>query len=238
MTRTDPTKVRFDIERAIERQAYQGGRESISEILQAVASATSEYWHEVACELHRRQMFYDSLDCWREAEKLFVSNNEEPPYWFQDMIPTLMNAADQTGDSYFKQKALEACQRLITINASEVALNYKLALINDLCPDRDEILSLIEEIFDRGFVLKVDIILRNLKIEKIDTIRDYSDLAECYLWLDRASDALRVWSKAIAKNKNDTKELLSGAILVLNWYAESRGFDDSSYLPENLSRSI
>lgn len=236
MTYIDPTEVHADVERAIERQEYEGGSESVCDVLLAVAPASSEYWYEVACELHRRQKFYESLDCWREAEKYLAASDEEPRYWYQDMIATLINAADQSGDSYFRHQALEACQRLITLDASEEALNYKLALMSDLNPDRDEILSLIEEIFDNGFSLKTDVKPWALGVENVDFIERYSDLAECYLWLDRPADAMRVWSKAIDKNKHDAKDLLSGAIFMLNWYADSRGFEDNSFLPEEFCR--
>jgi tetratricopeptide (TPR) repeat protein len=236
MTYIDPSEALADVEHAIKRQEYEGGSESVCDILQAVAPASSEYWYEVACELHRRQKFYESLECWREAEKHLATSDEEPGYWYLDMIATLINAADQSGDLYFRHQALEACQRLITLDASEEALNYKLALISYLRPDRDEILSLIEEIFDSGFALKAEIRPWTLGVVNIDFIERYSDLAECYLWLDRPADAMRVWSKAIDKNKDEAKDLLSGAIFTLNWYADTRGFEDNSFLPEEFCR--
>ena len=49
---------------------------TLSDVLQAVAPASSEYWYEVACELHRRQKFYELLDCWREAEKYLATIRE------------------------------------------------------------------------------------------------------------------------------------------------------------------
>jgi len=237
MTYIDPSEVLADVERAIERQEYEGGSESICDVLQAVAPASSEYWYEVACELHRRQKFYESLDCWREAEKYLATSDEEPRYWYQDMVTTLINAADQSGDSYFRFQALEACERLIVIDKSEEALNFHLSLISDIRPDRDQILALIEEIFDRDFELKAEINAPHLSDGKKDYIEDYSDLAECYLWLDRPADAMRIWSIAIGKNKNQAKDILAGSIFMLNWYADSRGYEDNSFLPEEFCRS-
>ena len=153
------------------------------------------------------------------------------------MIATLINAADQSGDSYFRFQALDACERLIAVDMSEEALNFKLLLISDIRPDRDQILALIEEIFDRDFELKAEINALDLSDRNKDYIEEYSDLAECYLWLDRPADAMRIWSKAIGKSKKQAKDILAGAIFMLNWYADSRGFEDNSFLPEEFCRA-
>lgn len=228
--------VHADLERAIERQEYEGGIESICDVLQAVAPASCEYWYEVACELHRREKFYDSLDCWREAEKYLAKSEEDPRYWYQDMVRTLINSSDQTGDSYFRQQALEACERLIVVEASEEALNYKLELLLDLHADRDEVLSLLERIFDEGYEPGLEVDPDRLGIENVDCIESFSDLAECYLWLDQPAEALRIWSKVIAKNKIEATDKLCSAIYMLNWYADSKGFDDGSFLPGEFGR--
>lgn len=236
MTYIDPSDVLADLERAIERQEYEGSSEPICDVLQAVAPESCEYWYEVACELHRRAKFYEALDCWRKAEQYFVTSDDGPGYWYQDMVGTLINAADQSSDSYFREQALAACEKLISVDVCAEALNYKLALIKDLRPDRDEILSLIEEIFDKGFELTILVSPCDLGLGNFDHIKSYSELADCYLWLDRPADAMRVWSKSIEKNKHDRKKLLSNAIFMLNWYADSRGFEDASFLPEEFCR--
>jgi hypothetical protein len=116
-------------------------------------------------------------------------------------------------------------------------LNFKLSLISEIRPDRDQILLLIEEIYDRGFELKAEVNPRALSEEHVQYIECFTDLAECYLWLDRPADAMRIWSKAIGKNKNDANALLASAIFTLNWYADSKGFEDNSFLPEEFCRS-
>ncbi len=70
MSNINPEEVHNDIDRAIERQEYSAGSESICEILQPIAGETLEYWYEAACELHRREKFYEAFNCWEKAEKL------------------------------------------------------------------------------------------------------------------------------------------------------------------------
>ena len=128
MTTITPEEIHAEVARAIERQEYNGGRESLFNVLQAAAPNSCDYWYEVACELHRREKFYDSLVCWFEAEKYIGNCTREPLDWYEDMISTLMNATDQSEDEYFREEALSACDRLIVLDPSEDALNYVLEL--------------------------------------------------------------------------------------------------------------
>lgn len=179
--------VQADVERAIERQEHAGGRGSICDFLQTVGVSDSGYWREVACELHSLEKFYDSLDCWREGEKYFSSNKDEVRYFYLDMIRTLINATDQTGDEYFKQQASIACERLICIDVSEESLNFKLELIQQSVENKNEILLLIEQIFDNGFDLNVTVNPSRLGIPNLDYIESKIELAECYLWSNEIS---------------------------------------------------
>lgn len=238
MTYINPEDVLADVDRAIERQEYEGGSESLCDVLQAVAPESCDYWYEVACELHRRERFYESLDCWREAEKYLSKSDNEPRDWYEDMISTLINASNQSGDAYFKQQALLACDRLIATDECELALNYKLQLILDLHFELNTVLTLIEKIFDGGFALNTDVRPWSLGIKNVDSIDSYSELAKCFLWSDRPADAMRIWSKSIEKNKKDANEQLCSAIFMLNWYADSKGFDDGDFLPEEFGRLV
>jgi tetratricopeptide (TPR) repeat protein len=224
-----------DLERAIERYEYSGRRESVRDILNTTAPKSSNYWYEIACELHRREMFYEALDCWWEAEKSIEDGDEESEFSYQDMIQTLIDAACQTEDDYFNQQALNACEKSLAREVCGDVLNWKLGLLQDLRAGRNEVLSVVEQILDEGCELVVEVDLSSFGINDVDSIEDYGDLAECYLELDEPSEALRIWSKAIkcAKDKN---EMLSSVICTLNWYAEERGFDQDAFLPSIFER--
>jgi hypothetical protein len=229
--------VQADVERAIERQEYEGGRGSICDFLQTVGISDSEYWREVACELHRHEKFYDSLDCWREGEKYFSSNKDEVRYFYLDMIRTLINATDQTDDEYFKQQASNTCERLIGIDVSEESLNFKLELIQQTIENKNEILLLIEKIFDNGFDLNVTVNPSRLGIPNLDYIESKIELAECYLWSNQISEAFRIWTKVMQEADTKTSDHLCGVIYMLNWYA-SENFEQENFLPLHRLQNI
>ena len=225
--------IEADVARAIERQDYEGGRGSICDFLQAVGLSDSDYWRGVACELHRNEKFYDSLDCWREGEKYFSNNKDEVRYFYLDMIRTLINATDQTGEEYFKQQAANACERLVCIDVSEESLNFKLELIDQTVERKNEILFLVEQIFDNSFDLTVTVNPYRLGIPKVESIESYIELAECYLWSNEIADAFRIWTKVMKEAGNQTNEHLCSAIYMLNWYA-SENFELEKFLPSEL----
>lgn len=228
MIHIDPKEVQSDVEQALERQEHEGGRQSIFDILKLVAPSSCDYWYEVACELHRRGKIYESLECWHQAEKYLPSSRKEPYDWYLDMARTLMNASAQSGDSFLYQKALDACNKLIALNADEEALNLKLELIQEMNCSRKEVFSLVEEILDRDFCITSTIDRKVTGENAFDRLEDYFDLARYYLWLDQPSDAFRVWSKLIEKKKTEATPILRDAIYTLVLYANSKGLD----LPE------
>lgn len=221
--------VAADIKRALDRQAGGSG-DSVFNVLQLSAPNSSKYWLYVANELHSREMFYEELDCWREGEKHLASDDFD--FWYQDKISTLINAYEQTDDKYFGELALAAAEKLIATHESESALNAKLKLIQILKPNRDVVLELIEHILDKGF--SVDVILDYEKFGinsgyELDNITGYGDLAECYLWTDNISEAMRIWAKAV---KNDTTdEALCSAIYWLVRHADNKKLDTEKFLP-------
>lgn len=180
-------------------------------------------------------MFYESLDCWWEAEKYFVEGDAESEFQYQDMIQTLIDAACQTEDDYFNQQALEACEKFLMRETCPDVLNWKLGLLEDLKAGRAEVLSVVEQILDNDYELEVEVDLARFGIHNVDSIENYCDLAESYLWLDELSEALRIWSKAVGHAK-DEKDLLCSVIFTLNWYADERGFDQDTFLPSMFER--
>lgn len=225
--------VAADVERAIDKQA-SGSGDSVFDMLQISAPNSSQYWLYVANELHRREMFYEQLDCWREGEKHLDSNDFD--FWYQDKISTLINAYEQTDDKYFGELALAAADKLIETNESS-ALNAKLMLIQLLKPNRDVVLELIEHILDKDYSVEVELDCKKFGINpgyELDKIHGYSDLAECYLWIGDISEAIRIWAKAV---KNDTTdEALCSAIFWLVNHVDSKKIEPIKYLPEEFGK--
>jgi hypothetical protein len=239
MTNMNQPDVYADVAKAIERQDYEGGRETVRDILQATAPNSCQYWSEAACELHRHEKFYEALDCWKEAEKHFAASNDLDDYWCQDYIRTLINATDQTGDRYFTEQALYACERITEKIPSEDLLNYKLELLQIVKPSKEAVLDLIEQMLDRGYEVRRKIYVNKLGLEcpyPMDEIESYSDLAELYLWNNKVSEALRIWAKAVTADKSVAREKIASAIFMLVWYADKNGFDEAAYLPEEFGR--
>jgi tetratricopeptide (TPR) repeat protein len=221
-----PEEVQADLKRAIERQYYEGGGETLTEILRATAPACREYWVEAACELHRRCKFYEALDCWREAEKFFTAGNTVFEFCYQDMVMTLINAFYQTRDSNFLHEALDACERLLMLDAKRDTNSY--SYIYDILQDfgftLEQLLGLIERVLDQGVKfrgLRVD----NFGLYGRQEILSYADIAECHLCLNRPQDALRVWSRAIQMNEVKSQEILRGVISALNAFLAERAGD-------------
>lgn len=226
-----------DVRFAIQRQETQGTSESIFEILQAVGARNFEYWYLAACELHRRKMFYEELDCLQLAEEFIDASDENSNNLYRDIIFTLENAGDQTKDGYFRQKAIEIVDRLCSEYYSETDLNFKLEMLIHLESDINKVLSCIEEIFDNGLKIKIKIYPDRLGIANIDGIDEFSDLAECYLWLNQPAEAFRIWHKFFKLKGEDFHQGLCKATYLLNWYADTKGYDDESFLSVGFERS-
>jgi tetratricopeptide (TPR) repeat protein len=224
------------LNQAIKRQEFSGGLEKISDILKSTECESQEYWCEFADELHRREKFYDSLDCWREAEKYIKNwNIDDEEAWYLLKIRSLINAASQTSDSYFDEMALLDCEKLLAKNINEKLLNIKLQILIDLDTSIDILLPLIELILDEGF--KPDFCFESSTSSKIiSDIENYSELAECYLLLNQPSEAFRVWAKAIKNDKSKENICLTNAIFSLVSYADHNGFDDQSFLSSSFMR--
>lgn len=222
---------------AIKRHEFSGGLDRISEILKSTACESHGYWDKFAIELHRREKFYDSLDCWREAEKYVGNlNNDDVSTWHLHKIRSLMNAASQTSDSYFNEMALIDCEKLIAVNSNEESLNVKLQLLINLDATTDILLPLLELILDQGFKPDFYYNLSSTSSKIIKGIKNYSDLAESYLWLNQTSEAFRIWAKAIKNDKSKENICLTRAIFSLVSYADHSGFDDESFLSSSFMR--
>jgi hypothetical protein len=226
-----------DVKFAIQRQEAQGASESIRNILQGVAASNFEYWYSIACELNKRKMFYEGLDCLQIAEEFIDTADENSNDLYRDIIYTLDNSAYQTKDAYFTNQALEIADRLCTRHYSEIDLNFKLEMLIYLESDINKLLICIEELFDRGFGIKINIEPRSLGIKNVDGITKFSDLAECYLWLNKPDEAFRIWHKLLKLKKNGFDKDLCNFIYLLNWYADEKGYDDESFLSLGFERS-
>lgn len=225
-----------DVQFAIQRQAQQGNRDSVCKILEAVALSNFEYWYGVACELHSQKMFYDAFDCLQIAEKYIDPADDDSNDLYREVIYTLENAADQTGDSYFVQYAIALVERFSTSYKSESNLNNKLEILIYLNSGINKVLLCIEEILDKGFKIKANLALDNWGIQNMDGIANFSELAEAYMWLDQPDEAFRIWSKLLKLEGKDYEKKLCNAIHNLNWYADARGYDDESFLSYGFGR--
>ena len=228
-------KIKSDVRQALQSQAYGGGAESIFDAIQNTAIPSTDYWRAVACELHSLEQFHEALDCWNEAERHLEKTSAESQSFFADKIDTLLNAFARTNDLYFKEQALLTCERLISIAPCEEAWNRMLELIQDLRPERKEVLELVEKMLDDGHEIDCYIKLEKIGIswvnEKVDS---YTDLAEIYIAADDPAEALRIWSKAVKSDKS--RKSLSNAIFWLLRYAIEEKLDESEYLPEEFER--
>ena len=235
MTNINPEDIHYDIDKAIERQEYSAGSESVCEILQSIAGEKCEYWYEAACELHRREKFYEALDCWREAEKYIEQLDDEVSFWYEDMIRTLINSADQSGDIYFYQQALDTCIRACKIDESEDIWNFRLQLEIQLQLDIEKISTYIEQMLDKGFDVEGvnGYLLGNGYVEQVN---NYEKLAQCYLERKDVGEALRIWTKAVKGDTSKNSQILSNAIYWLLRYADENNLDINEYLPENFDK--
>ena len=227
--------VHDDIAKAIERQEYSAGSESVCEILQSTAQKESKYWREAAHELHRRQKFYEALDCWKEGEKYIYQGKAELSYWYEDMVRTLNNATDQSGDIYFCQQALETCIRVCKLNESEEIWNIRLQLEIQLQFDIEKILTYIEHMLDKGFCVEgvSGCLLGNGYIEQV---HNYEELAQCYLVRKDVGEALRIWAKAIKNDKSKTNQILCNTTYWLIIHADKNDLNIDDYLPDNFKK--
>lgn len=235
MSYVNPEDVRNDLNLAIERQDYEAGGESLCDILQSVAPPSCDYWYEAACELHRREKFYEALDCWREAEKYIAQLDDGVGFWYEDMVRTLINATDQTEDPYFKQQALAACIRACEIEEGEDIWNARLNLEIQLQFDADKLLARIEYMLDKGYDIEN---ARGYLFGAgwLENINNYDKLAQCLLERDNISEALRIWSKAVKGDRSGNKQVTCNAIYWLVRHADVKGYDLNEYLPDNFDR--
>jgi hypothetical protein len=226
-----------DVQFAIQRQAIQGNSESICKILETVARSNFDYWYGVACELHSKKMFYEAFDCLQVAEGYIDPSDEDSNDLYREVIYTLVNAADQTGDKYFINQAILIVETVGTRYYNEGDLNFKLEMLIYLNSGISKVLLCIEDIFDKGFKIKIKLDPYSLGINNLDGIENFSHLAEAYMWLNQPAEAFRVWSKLLKLESKNFDNKLCNAIYILNWYADSRGYDDESFLSDGFERS-
>lgn len=236
MTHLIQEQIIKDVQFAIQRQAHQGKSESVCKILEAIAFSNFEYWYGVACELHSQKMFYEAFDCLQVAESYIDPSDDDSNDLYREVIYTLVNAADQTGDEYFIQQAIVIIEKLGTRYYSEDDLNFKLEMLIYLKSGINRVLICIEDIFDQGFEIKIELDPLSLGINNIDGITDFSDLAESYMWLNQPDEAFRIWSKLLKLNGKDFDKKLCNAIYILNWYADTRNYHDESFLSVGFGR--
>jgi len=235
MNYIDPLKLIRDIDNAIEKQNSGDASLTICKLLQKYAPKSSDYWYEVACELHRRELFYDSLDCWREAEN-FLDNEDSPEFWFKDFIGTLHNSYIQSDDSFFLEEAFYAAERLVKIEESEESLNLKLKTFQFVDRDMEDILHLVEEILDKGFSVQESVFIDAELADYVgDEIKSYFDLFVYYLFSENISKAFKIWVKAIQdKNLLSIEDDFCRLIWHLNWFAEYKKYSKEKFLPDTL----
>ena len=74
------------------------------------------YWQKVAKELHRRELFYLSVDCWLECEKYI--DDDHLSYVYSEMVASMVSAGDY-------HEALGACNRLLKIKNDPIIASFK-----------------------------------------------------------------------------------------------------------------
>lgn len=234
MTKINLEDVHADIDKATERQEYSAGKESVCEILRSIAGEKCDYWHKAACELHSREKFYEALDCWQEAEKYIEQLNDEVAFLYEDMVRTLINAAEQSGDTYFYQQALKASIRACEINESEDIWSLRLQLTIQLRLDIEKF-STLECMLDKGFDVEGinGDLLGNGYVEQVN---NYDELAQCYLERKDVGEALRIWAKAVKDDTSKDSQILCNAIYWLLKHADKNNLDINDYLPENFEK--
>ena len=236
MSYFDPKTVHADIDRAVKRQAIQVGYQTIFSILQIFSTSTYSYWYEAACELHRLEKYYEALDCWLEAEK-YISQIKKSSIniWYQDMVRTLINATDQSGDNFFEEQALQACIRACEFDDSEEIWNERVRLEARYERNTEKILLNLEYMLDKGYAIE-GVSGHLLGIAYTDEVNSFDYVAQCYLERGNVSEALRIWSKAVKKDDSKNQIITCNVVYWLVRHADIKGLDLYECLPDNFVR--
>ena len=230
-------KVAADLKFAIQRQGHGGADVSIASLLDQ-SQNSYDYWHEAAEQLHRLNMHYDALDCWKIGEQKLLQSqdlsNIDIECWYGDMVETLSSILSDNGDGYLAQEAYQAAVRFHNKIQTSETLSLKIKLAQKIAKPREEVLVLIEQYFEEEKKLKVDIAKYILGANYPgDNLESINELAECYLWNDQVSDALRIWSKIKFDGSESANEKMCSAIYHLNLYASSKNIDASLFVPDD-----
>jgi len=231
-----PDDIETIVDNAIERQEFSAGRESVFEVLRTTAPNRTEYWVDIANELHSRNLFYDALDCWIEAEKHLVSDDGVEEF-YSDMSRTLDNAYDQTNDIFFKERALHALKRSHEIKPESHHAKQIINMYVQLGKPAEEIRRLIENAFEYQDEFKNGLELPRNVLGKDywgDDIYTLNDLAEVYLWENNLEEAFRIWSKCVSDLKGSDKRPFTKAVFAMVSYAQDKKMPVEEYLPDNL----
>jgi tetratricopeptide (TPR) repeat protein len=231
-----PVDIETIVDNAIDRQEFSAGRESVFEVLRTTAPNRTDYWVDIANELHSRNRFYDALDCWIEAEKHLVSDDDVEEF-YSDMSRTLDNAYDQTDDIFFKERALRALKRSHEIKPSSHHAKQIIKMNIQIGKPVEEIRRLVENAFEyqdefkNGLELPRNVLGKDYWGDDIYTI---SDLAEVYLWENNLGEAFRIWSKCVTDMNDKKMGSFTRSIFAMVSYAQDKKLPVDDYLPDNL----
>jgi tetratricopeptide (TPR) repeat protein len=231
-----PVNIETIVDNAIERQEFSAGRESVFEVLRTTAPNRTDYWVEIANELHSRNLFYDALDCWIEAEKHLVGDDDIEEF-YSDMSRTLDNAFDQTNDIFFKERALHALKRSHEIKPGSHHAKQIIKMYVQLGKPVEAIRRLVESAFEYQDEFKSGLELpRSVLGENYwgDDIYTLNDLAELYLWENNLGEAFRIWAKCVSELSETDKKPFTKAIFALISYAQDKKLPVEEYLPDDI----
>lgn len=228
------------VDNAIDRQEFSAGRETVFEIISTTAPNRTEYWVEIANELHSRNRFYDALDCWIEAEK-HLGGHEDIDDFYSDMSRTLDNAYAQTDDTFFRERALYALKRSHEIKPNALHVKQIIRMYVELGKPVEQIRRLIENAFEYQDEFKGGLEIPSNVLGSSywgDDIYTLNDLAEVYLWENNLGEAFRIWSKCVSNLDDKQMRPLTKAIFSLVSYAQDKKLHVDEYLPDDLDFEI